>query len=293
MGTQTCFGLGYMLGPGVGAALYEVGGFHLPFLLVGGLSTILSILLAFTIPNTNQSELEEELSDHTPQSQLQMRTIVTSLSLFLPFLDLFAALCGNGMLESMLEPHLKETGAGTVDTGISFLVFGCMYMFGNLLFGAAIDKFSRPVMFSMLGNSLFLLTFLLIGPLPYLPMKPSKELIQGMMALAGVAYSCMVVSSFSRAQTRVLEMGFADDINTYVMISGVWLSAFSLGNFVGPTIAGCLVDSLSTDEDPDLGFRETTLVFFVLYAVMILVDIFEAMHTARRDRIRDQYENLD
>ena len=41
-----------------------------------------------------------------------------------------------------------------------------------------------------------------------------------MMALAGVAYSCMVVSSFSRAQTRVLEMGFADDINTYVMISG-------------------------------------------------------------------------
>ena len=79
----------------------------------------------------------------------------------------------------------------------------------------------------------------------------------------------------------------------YYTYLGVWLSAFSLGNFVGPTIAGCLVDSLSTDEDPDLGFRETTLVFFVLYAVMILVDIFEAMHTARRDRIRDQYENLD
>ena len=29
--TQTCFGLGYMLGPGVGAALYEQGGFMLPF----------------------------------------------------------------------------------------------------------------------------------------------------------------------------------------------------------------------------------------------------------------------
>ena len=44
--------------------------------------------------------------------------------------------------------------------------------------------------------------------------------IQGMMSLAGFAYSCMVVSSFSRAQKRVLDMGFADDINTYVMISG-------------------------------------------------------------------------
>ena len=64
-----------------------------------------------------------------------MRTIVTSLSLFLPFLDLFAALCGNGMLESMLEPHLKNAGAGTTDTGITFLVFGCTYMIGNFFFG--------------------------------------------------------------------------------------------------------------------------------------------------------------
>ena len=47
--------------------------------------------------------------------------------------------------------------------------------------------------------------------------------IQGMMSLAGFAYSCMVVSSFSRAQKRVLDMGFADDINTYVMISGKFI----------------------------------------------------------------------
>lgn len=41
-----------------------------------------------------------------------------------------------------------------------------------------------------------------------------------MMALAGFAYSALVCSSFSRAQKRVIEMGFSDDINTYVMISG-------------------------------------------------------------------------
>ena len=48
---------------------------------------------------------------------------------------------------------------------------------------------------------------------------------QGMMALAGLSYASIVVSSFSRAQNRVLQMGFADDINTYVMISGKkWIS---------------------------------------------------------------------
>ena len=49
--TETCYGLGYMLGPTVGATLYEAGGFMLPFFTIGGLSTVLSIPLCITIPN--------------------------------------------------------------------------------------------------------------------------------------------------------------------------------------------------------------------------------------------------
>lgn len=107
-----------------------------------------------------------------------MRTIFSNFSLCLPFVDLFAALCGNGMLESMLEPHLKYAGASTVDVGVSFLIFGCCYMLGNLLFGAAIDKLGQPVLFSLMGNSLFLISFLFIGPLPFIDFEPYKALIQ-------------------------------------------------------------------------------------------------------------------
>ena len=64
--TQTCFGLGYMLGPGVGAALYEAGGFMLPFLIIGSLSTLFSIALAFTIPDV--SDVQEE-QQGPPQQQ--------------------------------------------------------------------------------------------------------------------------------------------------------------------------------------------------------------------------------
>ena len=70
-----------------------------------------------------------------------MRTIASNWGTLLPFLDLFAALCGNGMLESMLEPHLKYAGAGTVQVGVSFLVFGCCYMLGNVLFGGVCATF--------------------------------------------------------------------------------------------------------------------------------------------------------
>jgi len=332
--TQTCFGLGYMLGPAVGAWLYESGGFMLPFLVVGSISTILSILLTVTIPNkvtnsasessenveTKEGDQDVENScdsegegngEETPlvensnvpngsattpsQVQLGFKDVICHPSLMMPFIDLFAALCGNGMLESMLEPHLRETGASTLDVGLSFLVFGCCYMVGNMFFGQAIDylgnekpaitKQKQALLFSMMGNALFMTAFIFVGPLPFVHLRPTKELIRGMMALAGLSYASIVVSSFARAQNRVLQMGFADDMNTYVMISGIWLSAFSLGNFVGPTIAGFLV----TTE----GFRTTTLIFFILYLLMLVIDIFEAIHRKIQDSRQAVYEQIE
>merc|ERR1740124_1881984 len=104
------------------------------------------------------------------------------------------------------------------------------------------------------------------------------------MGLAGLSYASLVVSSFSRAQNRVLQMGFADDINTYVMISGIWLSAFSLGNFVGPTIAGALVETE--------GFRNTTMIFFALYCLMLVLDVFEAIYRKLQERRQMLYQQI-
>ncbi len=108
----------------------------------------------------------------------RFRTLFSSLSLLLPFVDLFTALCGNGMLESMLEPHLRASGASTMDVGLSFLLFGCCYMLGNMFFGGVLDKIGHPIAFSMLGNTCFLITFLFVGPAPFMPIHPSKGLIQ-------------------------------------------------------------------------------------------------------------------
>ena len=56
--TQTCFGLGYMVGPGVGTALYIMGGFMLPFVVISILSISFSIVLAISIPNGLKNEEE-------------------------------------------------------------------------------------------------------------------------------------------------------------------------------------------------------------------------------------------
>ena len=50
-------------------------------------------------------------------------------SIFMPFLDNFICFCGNGMIESMLEPHLKDSaGANQTQVGLTFLILGGVYM---------------------------------------------------------------------------------------------------------------------------------------------------------------------
>ena len=51
--TETTFGLGYSLGPAVGVLIYDLGGFKLPFIVVGVVALILAIALIFLIPGEN------------------------------------------------------------------------------------------------------------------------------------------------------------------------------------------------------------------------------------------------
>ena len=47
----------------------------------------------------------------------------------------------------------------------------------------------------------------------------------------------------------------------------MWSSSFYFGNFVGSTVAGIMVESF--------GFRQTSVLFFSLYIIVIVVDSCE------------------
>ena len=111
-----------------------------------------------------------------------------------------------------------------------------------------------------------------------------------------------MVSTFGRAQGAALRKGFKDDIDTYLLISGnkndrnrrrntfwcfslagMWSTAFYFGNFLGPTVAGVTVDLY--------GFRATTVGFFVLMCLMLIVDFFELGYTIKTTK-KTGYEQL-
>ena len=65
----------------------------------------------------------------------------------------------------------------------------------------------------------------------------------------------------------------------------MWSASFYIGNFIGPTVSGFLVDAY--------GFEWTTIVFFGLYLFILVVDICELSYNIRKSRTHVQYENIE
>ena len=60
-------GLGYMLGPPIGSALYQYGGFTTPFYVIGSLTALLAVVLIFLVPKMKGSQ-ESGSDDHGANS---------------------------------------------------------------------------------------------------------------------------------------------------------------------------------------------------------------------------------
>ena len=64
----------------------------------------------------------------------------------MPFIDNFICFCGNGMITSMLEPHLKSAGSTQSQVGTTFLILGGVYMISTPLSGF-VSKSVQEIMF--------------------------------------------------------------------------------------------------------------------------------------------------
>lgn len=59
--------------------------------------------------------------------------------------------------------------------------------------------------------------------------------------------------------------GFPDEISTYGLMSGLWSASFSLGDFIGPSVAGALNDLV--------GFRNGTLFIVAVHSLIVSIKI--------------------
>ena len=74
---EMAFGFGSVLGPAIGTALYGIGGFSLPFWVVGSLALLTAVCLAFVVPNVDASWSMETLPLVGDSEKLKARKDLT------------------------------------------------------------------------------------------------------------------------------------------------------------------------------------------------------------------------
>jgi len=240
------FGIGEIVGPVVGGALYEVGGFTLPFAVMGSLLFLSSIFIYFVLPNTPQPIIEVDENAVKPS----MRNALSKPAILIALFKVGSAAASLGFLQTTLEPHLHDIKPplSSFQVGALFMVVGGTYGLSLPLWGYLCDsKLTKnsPKFVEVLGAILISFGFLVLGPFKYFPFKKSLVTIIIGMTVHGFGLGASVVGGFSDAHKSAIKAGFPDTIDTYGLVSGLWTSVFAFGAFIGPTFGGVLYDAVT------------------------------------------------
>lgn len=166
-------GLGFMAGPSIGGWLYELGGFTLPF-LVTSLLCLLSIIPIFFLVQ-NEIKPKDKNTNESATTLLQAFA-VPGVTINLALSSFTCILVGFNV--STLDFHLRQVGNfSPSQVGNVFLMAGLLYSFVTWATGYVTKKWSNAYYLIYLGLVMFAGSFIVFGPLPFLPWEPSIFLV--------------------------------------------------------------------------------------------------------------------
>ena len=265
---------GFVLGPAIGAYFYNLGGFILPFEICGSISILIPIILLLVIPPISASP-----TNNNRESQFGTMKLLKLPGVLLPLLDTFLTSFGLCLIDATIGIYLQSMGASLNVVSIAFSISSASYMISTILVGYIGDKISNPTILSLTGYIGLIVTLLIIGPLPFIPVEPSTTMTLIALGLYGFFDCFIFVSSFTRAEMSATQNGFEENTRTYQLISGLWMTFNSMGNFLGPSIGGIVVEVL--------GFRNAIMILWFPFILMLIFNIIELRHLNR------EYQSID
>ncbi|CAH2262331.1 jg26874 [Pararge aegeria aegeria] len=249
----------------LGGALYDWGGYSLPFAVLGFTLFLTAILCYLTLPKTFDDE------DVKPTGPTMM-SLLRIPGVLLAAISIICTSMSIGFLQATLEPHLREFHFSPVIVGVIFIINGGIYAISAPAWGWLCDHpYIKPKYITVIGHMFVVGAFLLVGPAPFIDVAPYQTtmlwLIIGGLVLHGLGIGSLLVSSFSDALGTAISSGLPNSIETYGLVSGMWTSTFALGAFIGPTVSGLLFQYIM--------FRHSTYFIVILhFCVMGVVLLF-------------------
>lgn len=228
-------GIGMTVGPLFGGVLFEAGGFPLPFIVFGLLFYVLNVFMYCIHPEDDGAEISTHGSYF---SLLRIPRILLD--------NLIVAACtfNIGFYESVVSLHIAPLVAGSpLGTGAVMLAVGLFTGIASPLWGRTVDRgLMHPHVTMTIGSLMAGTAFLLMGPAPFLHLKTTLWIVVVGASINGFGNGALFTSPFYDSVFTTEQLGMEQNTAMFGRISGLFMSSFAFGAFVGPLFAGPLTD---------------------------------------------------
>ncbi|XP_064597183.1 MFS-type transporter SLC18B1-like [Liolophura sinensis] len=276
-------GLGFMAGPALGGLLYEVGGFYLPFVVVGGL-ILASVPINYCfIPELE--EVDEGEGEGSVMNLLKMPSIVVMNIVVVVGSVIWS------ILDPTLAPRLNEFSLSPSIVGLIFLLMSAFYALTAPLWGRMADKMKDNKLLLIPGFIFSAISLLLLGPSPIFGLGSDYNqlwLNVVSLCLLGISCSLAIIPSFDVFLDLAETVGFEENVNTYGVVAGLWSSMNALGDFIGPSIGGVLLTSVGFQ----LCMTYTALACAVVVVLLVMMEIAERCGKKSKSLSNDLENNV-
>jgi len=265
--SRTFMNVAQFFGPIVGGALHEIGGFKMPFVVMGSIQIAMTMLALIFLPSRKKLDITV---NNKPQS---LHSVMAIPTIWLPFYVFIVSTMSGGFLSINLEPKvLRRFGMTPFYVGVMFgLKDGAQSIFSPF-WGFMCDHSPKTKHYIIFNSVLCAGSFILLGPFPGLGI-PSESIWIIFIALFinGAAVGGLQVAGVVDAYKSAIDAGLPDDPSTHGMVAGLWSSLSGAGRFVSRAGSGILVDFL--------GFQYTSTIVVALNLTVIITYTFYLTYT--------------
>ncbi|XP_042889245.1 MFS-type transporter SLC18B1-like isoform X2 [Penaeus japonicus] len=267
--TRTTMNLAQMFGPVVGGALYEVGGFKMPFIVMGSLQMAMTIFASFLLPHTSK-EAATTKDEAKKESEVQIWRVFTIPGVWVSFLTFIFSTMSNGFLSVTLEPLvLRKFDLSPFYVGLLFGLKDGANSLASPIWGWACDRYQNVKLFILIASCFAFTSFFLLGPFPGVPIQSTLTIVILALVLNGCGIGGQQVAGVVDAMKEVVGGGFPDEADTHGCVAGLWSSLSGAGRFISRGGSGVLIDTI--------GFRKSTVIVVFLHGFIMVMTMLHLL----------------
>ncbi|XP_065182076.1 uncharacterized MFS-type transporter YvmA-like [Sycon ciliatum] len=240
----TSLSLGHAFGTLLSGALYDIGGFMLPFIVTGIVGLLASLSVALVVLDIDKLALEQR----SGVAEKQVRTLALlryPWTWFLLVLTAFVTLAYCAV-EALLGQRMRsEFGVSPAIIGTALALLFTLSVVLAPLVGKVLDRGWNTYVILAVAQSLMALGCILVGPAPGLRLPSSLTLVFISMLPLGIGRVMAIVGCPVALAQFLQEAGVGTVGETRVALIGLYRTCLAAGFVAGPLIMSPLVSVLN------------------------------------------------